>query len=259
MRDLFALTGKTAVVTGSAGLLGKAISRALADYGSTVYVADLDIKNAKTVCANYNGERGKLIPIRLDITKSASIRSATRKILAKDGRIDIWVNSAYPRTRDWGNIFEKIKPSSWGKNMEQHLNGYCFSCQAIAEEMKKRGGGSIINMASIYGFKGPDFSIYENTKLTMPAAYSVIKAGIINFTRYLACYYGKHGVRVNTISPGGVADRQPKVFIKNYCRKTPLRRMAKPEDIAGAVVYLASDAASYVTGHNLVVDGGITA
>ena len=258
MKNFFDLTGKTAVVTGGAGLLGKVVSQGLAAYGATVYVADLDIKTAKSVCASSQPKIGRLIPIALDITKSQSIRSCVKKILAEARNIDVWVNSAYPRTKDWGVTFEKIKPTSWKKNIDDHLNGYCFCCQVVAEQMKKQKGGSIINMASIYGVQGPDFSIYENTNMTMPAAYSVIKGGIVNFTRYLASYYGKHGVRINAISPGGVVDDQPETFIKKYSMKTPLGRMAKPEDVVGAVLYLASSASSYVTGHNLVVDGGVT-
>ena len=125
--------------------------------------------------------------------------------------------------------------------------------------MKRQKKGSLINIASTYGINGPDFSIYEGTEMTMPAAYAVIKGGLVNFTKYLASYYAKHGVRVNALSPGGVFDNQPESFVKNYNKKTPLGRMARPEDMVGAIVYLASDASSYVTGHNLVVDGGWSA
>lgn len=255
MKNLFDLTEKTAVVTGGAGLLGKVIAKSLAAYGATVYVADLNLKSAKVVCSQSSNQ---LIPIVLDITKTTSIQSSIQKILRQRKRIDIWINCAYPKTKDWGAIFEKVKASSWKKNIDAHLNGYCFCCQAVAEIMKKQKSGSIINMASIYGVQGPDFSIYENTNMTMPAAYSVIKGGIVNFTRYLACYYGKYNVRINTVSPGGVLNGQPKTFIEKYSRKTPLKRMATPEDIVGAVLFLAASASSYVTGHNLVIDGGLT-
>ena len=254
MKNIFDLTGKIAVVTGGAGLIGKAIVKTFVESGATVYVADLDIKRAKTVYSNPR----KLVPITLDITKPASIRSCIKKIVSNSEKIDIWDNSAYPRTEDWAAIFEQIKPESWRKNIDSHLNGYCFCCQAAAEQMKKQKSGTIINMASIYGVRGPDFSIYQNTNMTMPAAYSVIKGGIVNLTRYLASYYGEHGIGINTVSPGGVLDGQPKRFIKQYSMKTPLGRMAHPEDIVGAVLYLASSASSYVTGQNLIVDGGFT-
>ena len=121
--------------------------------------------------------------------------------------------------------------------------------------MKDRGG-SLINFASIYGIKGNDFNVYEGTDMSSPMEYSVIKAGIINLTRYLASYFGKYDVRVNTVSPGGVFNHQNKIFVRNYCNKTPLKRMANPQDIAGAVVFLASDLSTYMTGQNIVIDGG---
>ena len=124
--------------------------------------------------------------------------------------------------------------------------------------MKKQKSGSIINMGSIYGVVGPDFSIYEGTPMTMPGAYSAIKGGILNFTRYLASYYGKDHVRVNAISPGGIKDKQPKSFITRYNQKCPLGRMGEVDDIIGALIYLASDASGYMTGQNLCIDGGWT-
>jgi NAD(P)-dependent dehydrogenase (short-subunit alcohol dehydrogenase family) len=125
--------------------------------------------------------------------------------------------------------------------------------------MAKQRGGAIINLASIYGNVAPDFSIYEGTEMTMPVAYSAIKGGIIALTRYIATYYAHYNVRANTVSPGGIFDHQKPSFVERYSKKTPLGRMARPEEIVGAVVYLASDASSYVTGHDLIVDGGWTA
>lgn len=125
--------------------------------------------------------------------------------------------------------------------------------------MKRLGGGSIINIGSTYGVVAPDFSIYEGTQMTMPAAYSAIKGGLITFTKYLAAYYGKDKVRANVVSPGGIFDHQPKSFVEKYSKRVPLGRMGEPSDVAGAVVFLASDASKYVTGHNLMVDGGWTA
>jgi len=146
--------------------------------------------------------------------------------------------------------------NSWRENIDMHLNGYYFSAQKIAECMKKQRLGSIINFSSIYGIVAPDFSLYEDTNMTMPPAYSAIKGGIVNFTKYLAAYYGKFNIRVNVVSPGGIYDAQSEKFVHRYNEKTPLGRMTDKNDITGAVTYLASDAASYVTGHNLVVDGG---
>jgi NAD(P)-dependent dehydrogenase (short-subunit alcohol dehydrogenase family) len=124
--------------------------------------------------------------------------------------------------------------------------------------MKERRSGSIVNISSIYGSVGPDFSLYAGTEMTMPAAYSAIKGGIVNFTRYLAAYYGSYGVRVNCVSPGGIYDGQPEQFVQRYKAKVPLQRMGLPEDIAAPVAFLLSEEAAYITGHNLMVDGGWT-
>lgn len=258
MKNLFDLSGKVAVITGGAGLLGKAFASGFASHGADVWIADIDPRRSKAVQRNLRLEGLQANCIFLDIADRSSITQCIAKILTTSKRIDIWVNNAYPQTRDWKRPFEKVSTSSWRKTIDQHLNGYCFCCQEIAKAMKKQKGGVIINIASIYGVVGPDFSIYEGTPMTMPAAYSAIKGGIINFTRYLACYYGPYGIRVNSISPGGVLNGQSESFVKRYSQKTPLRRMAKPEDIVGALIYLASDVSSYVTGHNLIVDGGWT-
>jgi NAD(P)-dependent dehydrogenase (short-subunit alcohol dehydrogenase family) len=138
------------------------------------------------------------------------------------------------------------------------LNGYFLSCKQVANQMKKQRKGVIINLGSIYGTVGPDFSIYKGTNLTMPAAYSAIKGGINAFTRYFATYFGKYGIRANVVCPGGIFDNQPKEFVKNYEQKTPLNRMGVPDDVVGAVIFLASDAASYITGQVLMIDGGWT-
>ena len=152
--------------------------------------------------------------------------------------------------------FENILIESWRKNIDMHMNGYFLCCKVVLEKMKKQGFGSLINMSSIYGLIAPDFTIYEGTEMTMPAAYSAIKGGLNNLTRYLASYYGKYQVRINTISPGGIYDNQPESFVNNYNNKVPLKRMGTPKDIVSAVFYLLTDESSYVTGHNLVVDGG---
>jgi NAD(P)-dependent dehydrogenase (short-subunit alcohol dehydrogenase family) len=255
LADAFSLKGKTAVVTGGAGLIGKPVCLGLAEAGAKVYIADVDKKSGE----NLAKENGNLKWIHIDITDEKSIETCIKQVVKNDKKIDIWVNCAYPRTGDWSEKFEKIKYESWKKNVDMHMNGYFLCCQQIAEHMKKNKNGSIINFGSIYGVTGPDFSIYEKTNFTMPAAYSAIKGGIITFTKYLSTYYAKHGIRVNTICPGGIFDNQPKDFVEKYNKKTPLGRMGKPEEIAGPVIFLASDAASYVTGHVLMVDGGWTA
>lgn len=253
-KGLFSCEDKVAIVTGGAGLMGREIVKALHEFGAIVYMADIDMKGDDRFKNN-----SQIKAVSLDVTSKSSIKNAIKKVIKTEGRIDILVNSAYPRTKDWGVRFEDITYSSWTTNVNNHLGGYFLCCQVAAEEMKRSGGGSIVNLASIYGILGPDFSIYEGTKMTMPAAYAAIKGGIITLTKYIATYYAKYNVRANVVSPGGIYDNQPESFVERYSKKTPLGRMGMPSEVVGAVIYLASDASSYVTGHNLVVDGGWTA
>ncbi|MCC6287115.1 MAG: SDR family oxidoreductase [Chitinophagaceae bacterium] len=241
------LENKIIVVTGGNGLLGSHICNYLQKKGAVVVSADINQK-----------EVNKLNRVA-DITNEKSIDELITNIERDFGHIDGWVNNAYPRTKDWGSKFEDILIDSWKANVDMHLNGYFLCCKRIIESMKKYQFGSIVNMSSIYGIVGPDFTIYEGTSMTMPAAYSAIKGGLINFTRYLASYVGSYNIRVNAVSPGGIFDNQPSVFIKQYEKKVPLKRLGQPQDIAPGVAFLLSDEASYITGHNLVIDGGWTA
>lgn len=246
-------------MTGGAGLIGRALVEGLATYGAYTFVAEPNLDIAEKCATELRAKGLRCTAVALDILDIPSITACVSKVIATTGSLDVWVNSAYPKTKDWGLPFEKVTADSWRIAVEGQMNSTCFCCREAAEAMKKSRRGSIINIGSTYGIVGPDFSIYDGTSLTMPAAYAAIKGGIINFTRYLASHYGKDGIRINCISPGGVENSQAPAFVENYVRKTLLRRMAKPEDIAGAAVYLASEASAYVTGHNLVVDGGWTA
>ncbi len=239
------LTGKVIIVTGGSGLLGNAFLTYMRQAGARAINADI-------TCANNLAEDN----FHLDITDSSSIEALVGAMANADLPIDGWVNNAYPRTKDWGLKFEDIPLSSWQRNVDMHLNGYFLCCQRVLEVMKKQQTGSLVNLGSIYGVLGPDFSVYAGTEMTMPAGYAAIKGGLTNLTRYLAAYYGPHGVRVNTLSPGGIFDHQPAPFVAAYAEKVPLRRMGTPEDIAPALAFLLSDASVYVTGQNLMVDGG---
>jgi len=244
---MFSIKDKVIVVTGGSGLLGGKILDVLRTEGAIALSADIKVPD--------NDE----LSIKVDITSEQSVKDAVGSVVEKHGRIDGWINNAYPRTSDWGNKFEDIKVESWRQNVDMHLNGYFLCCQIVLEQMRKQGSGSLINMSSIYGLVGPDFNVYNGTSMTMPAAYSAIKGGLNNLSRYLAAYYGPYQVRVNTVSPGGIFDNQPEPFVSNYNNKVPLRRMGNPMDIASAVCFLLTDESSYITGHNLVVDGGWTA
>ncbi len=243
---LFSLKGMTAAVTGGEGLLGSRIGDALRAFGCRVFSCDI-----------HPARRGPAF-IQMDISSERSVDDGLAKIVRKTGRLDILVNSAYPRTPDWGAKLEKVTFASWKQNLDSHLGGYFLVSRSAAELMKKRKQGSIINFCSIYGICAPDFSIYEGTKMTMPAAYAAIKSGVLGMTRYIAAYYAPWNIRANVISPGGVFDGQKPSFVARYRQKTPLGRMAEPRDICGGVVYLASGASAYVTGINLVIDGGWT-
>jgi NAD(P)-dependent dehydrogenase (short-subunit alcohol dehydrogenase family) len=242
------LRDKIIVVTGGNGLIGGAYVRAVREAGGTCINADISAKNDLDA-----GEWS------LDITSEESVKACIQAVVAKFGRLDGWVNNAYPRTKDWGARQEDVPMESWRLNVDWHLNGYYLCCKEALAVMKEQKFGSLINIGSTYGVVAPDFTIYEGTPLTSPVGYAAIKGGILQLSRYLASYYGEYNVRVNSLCPGGIFDNQNPIFVENYEKKVPLRRMGKPDEMAGGVVFLLSDAATYVTGHNLMVDGGWTA
>ncbi len=253
------LEGKTAVITGGAGLIGKELVKGFAKVGSNIVVADIDQVKSKALVKELKSVSDANIMFKkLNITSIKSIEGIIKAANSKFGGIDVWINCAYPRTPDWGAGFEDISQGSLKKNIDMHLNGYFLCCQAIAKHMRHRGSGSIINFGSIYGLVAPRMKMYHKTKVTFPAPYSLIKGGIIQLTKYLAVVVAPDGVRVNAICPGGIFDGQDPEFVKRYSENTPMGRMAKPSEIVGPTIFLASDAASYITGHILVVDGGWT-
>lgn len=241
------LADKIVVITGGGGLIGRSLVKQVRGDGGIAINADLNPAEGD--------EEGF---IKCDITSEDQVQALVDEVVARYGRIDGWVNNAYPRTKDWGTRFEDIPVDSWSRNVDLQMNSVFLGCQLALRHMSTRKAGSIVNVASMYGVVGPDFEVYNGTEMTMPAAYSAIKGGVVNFTRYLASYYGPQGVRVNCVSPGGVFDGQPELFVKQYEEKVPLRRMARPEEISPPVAFLLSDQSSYVTGHNLMIDGGWT-
>jgi NAD(P)-dependent dehydrogenase (short-subunit alcohol dehydrogenase family) len=259
MRGMFDLSGKVAVVNGGCGLIGGALVEALALSGAFVHIADVNVAAAEKMTADLLLKGCSAAAAYLDIRDADCISECVGRIADQSGSLQIWVNSAYPKLP--GSAFrpEEVANEVWRADVDAHLNGYSFCCREAARAMKKAGTGSIINLGSTYGIVAPDFSLYEGVDMITPATYAAIKGGIISLTRYLASYYGSQGIRVNSVSPGGIANNQPMAFVDRYVSKTPLGRMGTPQDVAGAVVYLASDASAYVTGHNLVVDGGFTA
>ena len=257
-KTLFDLRGKNVVITGGAGLLGRELARCFAAFGARAIVADVDREKARAVCDEIDKEGGDCGFAYWDMSETSGIRSGVEEVEHEFGAIDAWINSAYPRTSDWGRKLEDVSVESWRENVDSHLTGYCISSNEIAKRMAQRSKGSIVNVASVHSIVAPDFSLYEGTDMTSPAAYAAIKGGIRAYSRYLASYFGKYGVRVNVICPGGIRDNQPDQFVDRYNKRTLLGRMADPEEIAPAVLFLSSDAASYITGAELTVDGGLT-
>lgn len=254
----FNLKGKIAVVAGGTGLIGREISIAFSQAGAYTIIADINDSIGKQLELELKQKGFQAEYFNLDISKTNKIKDNIKLLFKKYNKIDIWVNVAYPRTKDFGNNIHKVSLKSWQKNVDIHMNSYCLITRDIAELMKKKKiKGNIINFGSIYGVSGPDFNIYPKN-MTSPAVYSAIKGGIINFTRYVASYYGKFGIRANCICPGGILNNQNKRFISNYEKRVPLKKMGKPEEIASATLFLASDAASYITGTTFMVDGGWT-
>lgn len=240
------LKNKIIIVTGGSGLLGREIISDLSSKGALAINADI---NVVTDFAKHT--------LNVDITSEKSIVKGIKLVSDFYGKIDGLVNNAYPRTKDWGTKFEDITYDSWQKNVDMQMNTTFLFIQKIMSELLKTKG-SIVNMTSIYGVLGNDLTIYENTSINTAAPYSAIKGGVINFSRYLASYYGRKGVRVNCVSPGGIFDNQHETFVANYEKKVPMGRMGNPDDIAPAVSFLLSDEAKYITGQNLIVDGGWT-
>ena len=266
--NLFDLTNKTAIVTGACGLIGRQHCAALAGAGANVVVADIHQQAAEAVAAGLPG--GPHLPLAVDVTNPESLAAARDQIIGRFGHIDVLVNNAAindmfenPALAADLSKFENFPLATFQQVLEVNVTGVFLAAQVFGTPMAAQGRGSIINVASTYGIVGPDQSIYRNeageqTFYKSPS-YPMTKGAVVNFTRYLAAYWGARGVRVNTLSPGGVENSQDAFFVQQYSAKTPLGRMATPTDYQGAVVFLASDASAYMTGANLVVDGGWTA
>jgi NAD(P)-dependent dehydrogenase (short-subunit alcohol dehydrogenase family) len=245
--DRFKLDGRVALVTaGSGPQFGSSLTEGLAEAGATVISASRSLERNQQFAAGLC-EQGH----------DVHANQLRDQVLAEHGRIDVLVNSALARDGHVGG-FEEQTPEMISRSAAGDFTGLFAICQAFLPTMADQGRGSIINISSIYGVIGNDPSLYLGTDMKQPATYTFVKAGMINFTRYLANYYGKQGIRANCISPGGYFNNQPQAFLDEYTKRVPVGRMLDNEDIKGAVVYLASDASEYVNGHNLLVDGGWT-
>ena len=265
--ELFNLKNKTAIVTGALGLIGKEHCRALSEAGANVIAADLDYQKTIDLASEIGSNS---IGAFLDVTDKTSITSVKEKAVRKFGSIDILVNNAAindmfedPKAVKEKSLFENYPLELWQKSLDVNLTGVFLCSQILGAEMARQNYGSIINIASTYGITAPNQDLYKDEngrqEFYKPPAYSATKGAVIMFTKYLSAYWGNKNVRVNALSPGGVENNQDEFFVKKYSENTPLKRMAKPTDYKGALIFLASDASSYMTGANLVVDGGWTA
>ena len=268
-RGLFDLTGKTAVVTGGAGILGKHFCAGLAESGAKVAVVDLNeakaVGLAKDLKLRY---KGQVIGIVCDVSDPASVKTMLDDVLTAFGEINILHNNAAGKSDDLDAFFtpfEEYSLDQWRKIMSVNLDGMFLVAQAVGKQMVAQAkGGSIIQTASIYGVMSPDHRIYEgsfylNRQINTPAVYTASKAGVVGLTKYLATYWADKGIRVNTLAPGGTESGQNDKFRRSYSSRIPMNRMADAHEMVGALLYLASDASSYVTGQNIIVDGGLSA
>ena len=262
VKKLFDLSDKTVVLNGAAGHLGANYVDGLSQAGANVVLSDINYQGCKKIEKQMR-EKYDVDPlsVKLDLTDSKSIKCMISKITKKYSSIDVLVNNAAyqgdKKIRSAG--FEKLELGTWNKAINVNLTGIFLLCQAVGKIMLKQKSGNIINISSTYGMVGADQRIYGKSGLNSPAFYAATKSGILNLTRYLASYWNRTGIRVNTLSPGGVENNQDKNFIKKYSEKTMLGRMARNDEYVGALIFLASNASSYMTGSNLVIDGGWTA
>jgi NAD(P)-dependent dehydrogenase (short-subunit alcohol dehydrogenase family) len=267
--DKFRMDGQAAVVTGGAGLLGKEFSKSLAQAGAGVIVADLNAEAAEAAAAEIRKDGFKAIGVGVNVTSPASVKQLVAATLKEYGRLDALVCSAamdpkfdQQHAGQNRNTFEDYPVESFRQALDVNLTGLFLCAQAAVIPMLKQDHGSIINICSTYGLVGPDQRIYikpDQPQQFKPVYYSVTKSGVLGLTRYLATYYAGRNIRANALTPGGVYNNHDELFVKNYSARTVLGRMAHKDEMSGAVLFLASDASSYMTGSNLVVDGGWTA
>ena len=261
-KKIFDVSGKTIIVTGAAGLLGTEYAKGLSQVGANVVLADINFKKCKEICIELEKEYFvEPLPIKLDLTKISSIKNMVKKVVKKYNKIDVLINNAAYQGDDKLRTipFEKLPLKNWNKSIDVNLTGIFLCCQEVGKVMLKQKKGVIINISSTYGIVAPDQRIYGKSRQNSAIFYAATKSAVLNLTRYLASYWQGKGIRVNTLSPGGVEKNQEVNFRKKYAYKTMLGRMAKKGEYVGPIIFLASDASSYMTGSNLIIDGGWTA
>lgn len=262
LQELMNLKDRVALITGGAGHIGSAMCEALAELGARIVILDMTQaacdSEADRIHKTFNIET---LPLAIDLEDEQAVKQAPAAVIKHFGQLDILVNCAAlvgtSGLKGWNTPFEEQQSDTWRRALEVNLTAPFVLTQACAEVLAKSGHGSVINVASIYGMVGPDLGLYEGTKIGNSAAYGASKGGLLQLTRWLSTVLAPQ-VRVNAITPGGLWRNQHEAFHTRYVARTPLKRMGSEEDFKGAVAYLASDLSAYVTGHNLVVDGGWT-
>jgi NAD(P)-dependent dehydrogenase (short-subunit alcohol dehydrogenase family) len=266
-KDLFDLNGKVAVVTGGAGILGQNFCMGLSELGANVAVVDINLdKASETAKIISNLHKGNIHGFACDVSDPSSVKEMVEEVVSEFGEINILHNNAACKSDNLDAFFapfEEYTLDQWREIMSVNIDGMFLAAQAVGNQMIKQGkGGSIIQTSSIYGVMAPDQSIYEGSfyldrKINTPAVYTTSKAAVIGLTKHLASYWADYDIRVNTLTPAGVESGQNDEFIKRYSARVPMNRMAGESEIVGALLYLASNASSYVTGQNIIVDGGL--
>ncbi len=246
---------KVIVVTGGAGTIGQCFVRGIAKRGGIAIIADIDVDAANLLAKDCTG---RTEAIKLDITSKDSIASLISDLIKRHGRIDGLVNNAYPRNRNYGRKLEDVAYIDFCENVDMHLAGYFLVTQQFCAAFKVQGYGNVVNMSSIYGSMAPRFEVYDGTQMTMPIEYAVIKAGVEHMTRYFAQYFKGTGIRVNSLSPGGILAGQPAEFLGAYNKYCASKGMLDAKDLLGALIFLLSDEARFLTGHNLIIDDGFS-
>lgn len=261
LEETFGLSGEVAAVVGGAGRIGSALCHAVSAAGADVAIVDVDPPAAERLAEQVRRETGRrAIAVPADAACEEQLASAVVQITERLGSPRLLVNSAQFRGRGfYSSSIEDYPREAWEKVIETNLTAVHLACQAFGRAMIAAGGGRIVNLSSTYGLVSPDPRVYGDSGVNSPVAYAAAKAGVVNLTRYLAVHWRDKNIRVNCLAPGGVFDNQSAEFVANYCARTPLGRMARPEDYQGAVVFLLSRASDYMTGAVLCVDGGWTA
>lgn len=259
IQELFDLSGRAAIVTGGAGLLGRQMSEALVEAGAAVVIASRTLEQCQAWANELRRRGGRALAVRVDVSQSESNEQLVQATLDQFGRLDILVNNAMARGEP--APAEALTVEAWRTWVDVGLSGAFYCAQAAARPMLVQGGGVIVNIGSIYGLVGVDERMYPpSVPVTASPAYGAIKGGLLTLTRHLAVTWARRGIRVNCLSPGGFpSETIDPEFGRNFAAKVPMGRMGNSTDLKGAIVYLASDASAYMTGQNLLVDGGWTA